>query len=178
MPGLISLGVYPGGRGFIDIDPPMSDYALGEKFTFTAIPYSGRKFFKWGGTIDLSTPSFEYTVTKKDQDFYAYFPLEVYNDSTVFLGEYPVSTMLVGEYANFNFALDLPLDSTYTLCCTCNEYDNFSFALNCSGDMMNINAGCLNNKQTVQDTWHVVINSNKTNANVADFTINYRVEWK
>jgi hypothetical protein len=176
-PGEICLGWYPFNAGKIDIDPDVLQYGIGDKFTFTAVPNTGRKFFKWGGTIDMYEASFEYVVTTEDQEFIAYFPEEVFNDSTVFLGEYPDNKVSIGEYAYFNFALDLPLDSTYILTCTCNKYDNFTFIMNCTGNAMGLNVGCKNDTAIIQDEWTVKVKFYDSGAEVAEFKIYYRVEW-
>ena len=177
-PGQITLGTYPTGAGSININPDITEYSIGDEFTFTAIPYSGREFFKWGGTIDCYEIAFTHVVDTKDQTFIAYFPFGIYNDSTVFLGNFPEETITLGEYALFNFALDLPMNETYTVFCTCDDYDNFSFSMDCAGDAMEIMAGCSNDVPNVQDQWNVKVMSTLTDSVYADFNFDYRVEWK
>ncbi len=178
MPGQITLGSYPTGAGTIYMDPDVPDYTIGDEFTFTAVPYSDKEFFKWGGTIESYEQSFTYIIDTKDQTFIAYFPFWINNDSSVFLGELAEDTVEKGEYALFNFALDLPMNETYTLFCTCDEYDNFSFSMGCEGDAREIMAGCSNAEPTVQTQWKVMVKSNSTDSVYADFNFTYNVVWK
>lgn len=175
-PGIITVGVIPENAGTIRTN--VNSFQVGDHIILKAVPYTGCVFFKWLGTSVSYNPVAEFDVTTKDVEYIAVFPVKILADSQAFITNYPPHTLNVGEMAEFEIGLNLPLDSTYTVSCVCNSYSDFVFGMYVNGDETSAKAGCKNNDAKSQNTWIISVKLNKTDSTVVSERINYAVEWK
>ncbi len=175
-PGIITLGVIPENSGTIHTN--VNSFQVGDHIILTAAPNPGRVFFKWVGTSVSYNPVAEFDVTTKDGEYVAVFPVKILADSQVFITNYPPHTLSIGEMAEFEIGLNLPLDSTYTVYCVCNSYSDFTFGMYVHGDVTSVKAGCKNTTPKSQNTWTISVKSNKTDSTVVSERITYDVEWQ
>jgi hypothetical protein len=66
-----------------------------------------------------------------------------------------------GKNAVVKFGLDLPLDSTYSIRCTCEQYDNRCMSINPPGDALGVTTRCGNDSAITQSRWRIVVHSDK-----------------
>jgi hypothetical protein len=169
-------GVIPENSGTIRTN--VNSFQVGDHITLEATPNPGRVFFKWLGTSVSYNSIAEFDVTTQDREYVAVFPYVILGESQVFITNCPPHTLNVGEMAEFEIGLNLPLDSTYTVYCVCNSYSEFSFGMYVRGDETSAKAGCKNDSAKSQSIWFISVRSNKTDSIVVSKRILYAVEWK
>jgi hypothetical protein len=175
-PPQISLSVFPANGGTITANP--TSYALGDNIKLEAHAAAGHFFYKWQGDVVSFDSIINFTVKPDSKDFCAIFPDTLLADSQVIIGNYPSHILKKGESAEFDVALNLPLDSTYTVYCTCLKYDNFSFAMGAHGNEANIRVGCENDSAIIQTVWWIRVLSDKSDTFVIEEPLNYSVQWQ
>jgi hypothetical protein len=175
-PGIITLGVIPDNSGTIHTN--VNSFKVGDHIILEAEPYSKRVFFKWLGTSVSYNPKLEFNVTTQDRKCIAVFPITILADSLIFIANYPEHAVNIGEEASFDIGLNLPLDSTYTVACRCDNYDDFSFVMYAHGDQTELNVGCRNDHPIKQSNWWITVQSDKLGSTVVSERIFYDVEWK
>jgi hypothetical protein len=175
-PPQISLSVFPINGGTIIANP--TSYTIGDNIKLEAQPFAGHFFYKWYGDIASSDSIINFTVKTDSKYFCAIFPDTLIADSQVIIGNFPNHILNKGESAEFDLALNLPLDSTYTVYGACLKYDNFSFVMNAHGNDVNIKVGCENDSATIQTVWWIRVKSDKSDTFIVKEQLNYSVQWQ
>lgn len=173
----INLDVYPENCGTIERSPDKESYSYGEKVTLTAISFSGYSFFRWYGDSDSKNDSIVVEFNDNEQNYTASFVKAVLGDGIISICKYPSSTLLVGENAIFDFALNLPLSKTYTVSATANNYDKIIFSYKSLGDAIGVNAGISFDKPVDISLWNIKVLENDMDSVILDTLINYSVVW-
>lgn len=171
------LSAYPENGGTISIDPMRDSYEEGERVKLIAIPYYNRKFYKWTGDANSYDSILDVEIGQEPKLYRAVFPAMVLNGGKIFIGNFPPHVINKGEYAEFDFCLDLPESDTYTLSCRCSNYNDVLFSFNATEKSCELKAGCAMDTSAERSAWRIVVSSNTTDSTVFDTVINYSVTW-
>lgn len=174
----VHYSLYPIDGGKIEFLPAKDFYELGDIVTMVAIPDSGRSFYRWEGDTICYDSAITIEVNDNPKTICALFPLKLLKDSILILGSYPDSVLPKGEIAYFNFSLNYPYDSCYSVYCVCKDYQIWNYLPCCSKIYHGISVGAAVDSITSRDTWYISIYSDLYDEFIYTDTLIYNVRWQ